>query len=133
LEILNGLIQFTLFLMGKFTSKVEQIESRTASWKGLCSTFEGPLYSYLFRNVEKFKYIHFGSESLLLLPRIYKCVRVYCIPVVQMKPVHTMLWAEELKLLKVVTMCTEAHMPVNGKYFNGLYCRAQSNPPTSVL
>jgi hypothetical protein len=29
LEIFNGLIQFTLFLMGKFNSKVEQIESRT--------------------------------------------------------------------------------------------------------
>jgi len=43
LEILNELIQFTLFLMGKFNSKVEQIESRTASWNGLCSTFEGPL------------------------------------------------------------------------------------------
>jgi hypothetical protein len=42
--ITNGLIQFTLFLMGKFNSKVEQIESRTASWNGLCSTFEGPLY-----------------------------------------------------------------------------------------
>jgi hypothetical protein len=40
----NGLIQFTLFLMGKFNSKVEQIESRIASWNGLCSTFEGPLY-----------------------------------------------------------------------------------------
>jgi hypothetical protein len=44
LEILNGLIQFTLFLMGKFNSKVEQIESRTASLNGLCSTFEVPLY-----------------------------------------------------------------------------------------
>jgi hypothetical protein len=44
LEILNGLIQFTLFLMVKFNSKVEQIESRTASWNGLCSTLEGPLY-----------------------------------------------------------------------------------------
>jgi len=44
LENLNGLIQFTLFLMGKFNWKVEQIESRTASWNGLCSTFEGPLY-----------------------------------------------------------------------------------------
>jgi hypothetical protein len=44
-EILNGLIQFTLFLTGKFNSKVEQIESRTASWNGLCSTFEGPLYN----------------------------------------------------------------------------------------
>ena len=30
--------------MGKFNSKVEQIESQTASWNGLCSTFEGPLY-----------------------------------------------------------------------------------------
>jgi len=30
--------------MGKFNSKVEQIESRTASWNGLCSTFKGPLY-----------------------------------------------------------------------------------------
>jgi hypothetical protein len=29
--------------MGKFNSKVEQIESRTASRNGLCSTFEGPL------------------------------------------------------------------------------------------
>jgi len=29
--------------MGKFNSKVEQIEIRTASWNGLCSTFEGPL------------------------------------------------------------------------------------------
>ena len=44
MEILYGLIQFTLFLMGKFNLKVEQIESRTASWNGLCSTFKGPLY-----------------------------------------------------------------------------------------
>ena len=49
MEILNGLIQFPLFLMGKFNSKVEQIESRTASWNGLCSTFEGPLYMNLER------------------------------------------------------------------------------------
>jgi hypothetical protein len=28
-----------------FNSKVEQTESRTASWNGLCLTFEGPLYS----------------------------------------------------------------------------------------
>jgi hypothetical protein len=27
-----------------FNSQVEQIESRTASWNGLCSTFEGLLY-----------------------------------------------------------------------------------------
>jgi len=33
--------------MGKFNSEVKQIESRTASWNGLCSTFEGPLY-FLF-------------------------------------------------------------------------------------
>jgi hypothetical protein len=45
LEILNGLIKFSLFLMGKFNSKVEQIESRTAFWNGLCSTLEGPLYN----------------------------------------------------------------------------------------
>jgi hypothetical protein len=44
LEILNGLIQFSLLLMGKFNTKVEQTESRTASWNGLCSTLEGPLY-----------------------------------------------------------------------------------------
>jgi hypothetical protein len=44
LEILNGLIQFTLFITWKFNSKVEQIESRTVSWNGLCSTFEGSLY-----------------------------------------------------------------------------------------
>jgi len=30
--------------MGKFNSKVEQIESRTATWNGLFSTFEGPLH-----------------------------------------------------------------------------------------
>jgi len=41
---LNGLIQFTLFLMGKFNLKFEQTESRTTSWNGLCSTFDGPLY-----------------------------------------------------------------------------------------
>ena len=44
METLNRLIQFTLFLMGKFNSKLEQIESRTASWNRLCSPFEGPLY-----------------------------------------------------------------------------------------
>jgi hypothetical protein len=49
LEILNGLIQFTLFLMGKFNSKVEQTESRTASWNRLCSTVEGPLYIYIYK------------------------------------------------------------------------------------
>jgi hypothetical protein len=46
LEIVKGLIQFSLFLMGKFNSKVDQIESRTASWNGLCSTLEGPLYVF---------------------------------------------------------------------------------------
>jgi hypothetical protein len=44
--ITNLLIHFTLFLLGKFNSKVEQIESRTTSWNGLCSTFEGPLYIF---------------------------------------------------------------------------------------
>jgi len=44
LEIFNGLIQFTLFLTGKFNLNVEQSESRTTSWNGLCSTFKGPLY-----------------------------------------------------------------------------------------
>jgi hypothetical protein len=34
--------------MGKFNSKVEQIESRPASWNGLCSTFEGPRYIFMF-------------------------------------------------------------------------------------
>jgi len=33
--------------MGKFNSKVEQIESRTASWNELCSTFEGLLYTFM--------------------------------------------------------------------------------------
>jgi hypothetical protein len=42
-------IQFTLFLMGKFNSKIEKIESRTASLNGLCSTFEGSLYPALAR------------------------------------------------------------------------------------
>ena len=37
--------------MGKFNSKVEQIESRTASWNGLCSTFEGPLYFIIMSDV----------------------------------------------------------------------------------
>ena len=44
LEILKGLIQFILFLMGKFNSKVKKIERQTISWNELCSTFEGPLY-----------------------------------------------------------------------------------------
>ena len=35
--------------MGKFNLKVEQNESRTASWNGLCSTFKGPLYVYVAR------------------------------------------------------------------------------------
>jgi hypothetical protein len=39
--------------MGKFNSKsnnfkVEQLESRTVSWNGLCSKFEVPLYYVLF-------------------------------------------------------------------------------------
>jgi len=35
--------------MVKFNSKFEQTERRSASWNGLCSTFQGPLYltSYL--------------------------------------------------------------------------------------
>jgi hypothetical protein len=45
LGVWNGLIQFTLFLMGKFNSKVKQLESWTVSWNGLCSKFEVPLYS----------------------------------------------------------------------------------------
>jgi hypothetical protein len=44
LAVWNGLIQFTLFKMRKFNSKVEQLESRTVSWNGLCSKFEVPLY-----------------------------------------------------------------------------------------
>ena len=44
---MKELIQFTLFLMGKFNLRFEQIESPTASWNGLCATFEGPLYSDL--------------------------------------------------------------------------------------
>jgi len=66
---LNGLIQFTLFLMGKFNSKVEQIESRTASWNGLCSTFEGPLYTRnntcLQRKHTKFWWHNLNKTGLL--------------------------------------------------------------------
>jgi hypothetical protein len=32
------------FKWGKFNSKFEQLESRTVSWNGLCSSFEIPLY-----------------------------------------------------------------------------------------
>jgi hypothetical protein len=55
--MLNGLIQFTLFLMGKCNSKVEKIESRTASWNGFCSTFEGPLCIYI-QAQQKEPFIH---------------------------------------------------------------------------
>jgi uncharacterized membrane-anchored protein len=48
LGVWNGLIQFTLFLMGKFNSKIEQLESRTVSWNGLCSKFEVLLYIYIY-------------------------------------------------------------------------------------
>jgi hypothetical protein len=41
LGVWYGLIQFTLFQMEKFNSK---LESRTVSWNGLCSEFEIPLY-----------------------------------------------------------------------------------------
>jgi hypothetical protein len=44
LGVWNRLIQFTLFLMGKFNSKFEQLESRTVSWNG---KFEVPLYIYM--------------------------------------------------------------------------------------
>jgi len=37
--------------MGKFNSKVEKIESLTASWNGSCSTFEGPLYYNITLNI----------------------------------------------------------------------------------
>jgi hypothetical protein len=37
-----------------FNSKIEQIESRTASWNGLCSTFEGPMYMN-FKNYKMYK------------------------------------------------------------------------------
>jgi hypothetical protein len=43
LGVWNGLIQFTLFLIGKFNSKVEQLESRTVSWNELFSKLEVPL------------------------------------------------------------------------------------------
>jgi hypothetical protein len=36
---MNGIVQFTLFQMGKLKSKVEQLEIRIVSWK-----FEVPLY-----------------------------------------------------------------------------------------
>jgi hypothetical protein len=49
LRVWNGLIQFTLFLMGKFNSKVEQLERRTVSWNGLCSKFEVQLYIIMLR------------------------------------------------------------------------------------
>jgi hypothetical protein len=48
LGVWNGVIQFTLFLMGKFNSKVEQLESRTVSWNELCSKFEVPLYNRIY-------------------------------------------------------------------------------------
>jgi hypothetical protein len=44
LRVWNGLIQFTLFQIGKFNSKVEQLVSRTVSWNGLCWKFEVPFY-----------------------------------------------------------------------------------------
>jgi hypothetical protein len=43
LGVWDGLIQFTLFQMLEFKSKVEQLESRIVFWNGLCSEFEVPL------------------------------------------------------------------------------------------
>jgi hypothetical protein len=54
LGVWNGLIQFTLFLIGKSNSKVEQLESRTVSWNGLCSKFEVPLY-FCSGNINDYK------------------------------------------------------------------------------
>jgi hypothetical protein len=44
--------------MGKFNSKVEQLEIRTVSWNGLCSKFEVPLY---------FRLCHVAGETDLSL------------------------------------------------------------------
>lgn len=45
LGVWDGLIQFTLILMGKIDSVFKQITSRTAFWKELSSRNEVPLYS----------------------------------------------------------------------------------------
>jgi hypothetical protein len=60
----NGLIQFTLFQMGKFNSNVEQLVSRTVSWNGLCSKFELPLY---FLTLNFILIFMFSSYFLMLL------------------------------------------------------------------
>jgi hypothetical protein len=61
LGVWNGLIQFTLFLMGKFNSKVEQLESRTVSWNGLYSKFEVPLYIYYILSTLCIYKLHLSS------------------------------------------------------------------------
>jgi hypothetical protein len=47
-----------------FNSKVEQTESQTASWNGLCSTFEGPLYYVSLATNQQCSYI---SDTGMLL------------------------------------------------------------------
>jgi hypothetical protein len=72
LGVWNELIQYTLFLMGKFNSKVEQLKSRSVSWNGLCSKFEVPLYL-----VQAMK-VYGGNETLtpLILISIINRIRV---------------------------------------------------------
>jgi hypothetical protein len=76
LGVWTGLIQFTLFLMGKFNSTVEQLESRTVSWNGLCSKFEVPLYfKFNFKYVLEICYISHSDMHISL--RHYNKIFIY--------------------------------------------------------
>ena len=65
MEILNGLIQFTLFLMEKFNSKVEQTESRT-NWKSN-RLLEQIVFDFRGSTVHNTKYTAFWCNVLHLL------------------------------------------------------------------
>jgi hypothetical protein len=57
--------------MGKFNSKVEQLESRTVSWNGLCSKFEVPLYFEVLLDCEaawslSAKTVYYAIEILII-------------------------------------------------------------------
>ena len=64
--------------MGEFNSNVKQNESQTASWNRLCSTFEGPLYAYIYTLPKKSVYSSLPSSQGLTGQQGDKKVRPEC-------------------------------------------------------
>jgi hypothetical protein len=60
-----------------FNWKVEQIESRTASWNGLCSTFDGPPYIHIF--IHSFSILSDDRSIYILYDKPRTLIQTYVI------------------------------------------------------